>query len=66
MNEMDTIDLIQEGSEEDVADVLEALMLRMERMSPRELDVVSSIVRGRKSVGDNAVDVMTDVIMQIC
>ncbi len=66
MNEMDTLDLVAEGNEEDVADVLEALMLRMERMSPRELDVVSSIVRGRDRAGGNAVDVMTDVIMQIC
>lgn len=61
----DALDLVRHGDVEDVTDVLEAILQRMERMTEGEVGTVASMLRDRRSVGGDAIDAMTDVMMSI-
>jgi len=61
----DALEMVHEGHVEDVAEVLEALLQRIDRMSDRDASVIASILRGRGTVSANAVDMMTDIMLSI-
>lgn len=61
----DAIELVRDGDVEDVADVLEAVLQRMERMSDGEISTIASLLRGRRGIGSNGIDAMTDLLLSI-
>ena len=65
MEEDDILDLIRNGSEENVGQIIVELLLRLERMNYDEMSRVISHVTLSNRVSNAGIDTLTDILLSI-